>query len=585
MELFALTSVKKLGKSTCPLSGEGVIMSFKKVVLCSATAAAIMLSASFVNPEAFSFAAQAQSTTSVSIDVGFNTFYDSLAPDGSWVSYQDHYVWIPENVRENWRPYTEGHWSYTRGHGWLWVSNERFGWATYHYGRWGYSREIGWYWVPGRRWAPAWVAWSHTNNAIAWAPLPPQFDDDVRVSISYNDVPDYYWQAVPASAFLSVNLSSQINRDPNYVRTVLQSSPPQTVIIQNNTVINNVINVGFVEQQTNTTVVVHEEQVVNTPAAAGKTDGATVAIFNPVVKPDTSAKPATVKTADVIAQDRTAKGIAPLDTAAGQPPAPAKAPDGATAPAATSTTPVVDPNAPKKDAIAPAKTPDANVAPAAKTAAPAVDPNAPKTDQNAPAKSSDGTTAPAVKPTTPAIDPNAPKSDATPPAKATDGTTAPAVKPTTPAVVPDATATDKKVPAKPADTVTPLAKDAAPSANSNTPKMDNSAKPVVPKAAEPKAVEPKAVEPKAVLPKTVEPKAVEPQVVKPQVDKPKTPPVPTETPVLKNTAPVPAVKAPVAPTPDAKDVKPKSNATPPAKDNKNPKAECDPATETCPPAK
>ena len=386
-------------------------MTFKQLILSSATATSILLTASFLNTPAFTIMSQAQAATNVSVDVSIGTFYDTLSSDGSWVSYQDQYVWLPENVSENWRPYTEGHWSYTRRYGWLWVSNERFGWATYHYGRWGYARDIGWYWVPGRRWAPAWVAWSHADNAIAWAPLPPRHDDDVTISISFGDVPDYYWQAVPASAFLSLNLSSQISRDRNYVRTVVESSPPQTVIIQNNTVVNNVINIGFVEQQTKTKVVVHEEQSVNNPAAVSSADGATVAIFNPEVKPDTTAKPANVKTVDVVAQDRSAKGVVPLAPAADQSKPAAKASDGTTAPAVKSDAPVVDPNAPKKVATPPEKASDSTATPAVKPVSPVVDPNAPKKDAAAPAKPVDNTALPTAKTTAPVVDPNTAKVD------------------------------------------------------------------------------------------------------------------------------------------------------------------------------
>ena len=322
-------------------------MSFKHVILSSATVASILLTASQINPSVFSVVSEAQSASNVSVEVSFGTFYDRLSPYGSWVSYQDRYVWLPEHVSNRWRPYTEGHWSYTRSHGWLWVSDERFGWATYHYGRWGYARDIGWYWVPGRRWAPAWVAWSHADNDIAWAPLPPRDNDEVNISISFGDIPDYYWQAVPASAFLSVNLSGQISNDRDHVRAIVQSNPPQTVIIQNNIVVNNVIELGFVEKQTNTKVVVHEEKTVNNPDAVGKTDSATVAIFNPDVKLEASAKPATTKKVEEVAKERVAKGVPQLDVTTDQSKVPAKATDGTALPTAKTDTPVVDPNAPK----------------------------------------------------------------------------------------------------------------------------------------------------------------------------------------------------------------------------------------------
>lgn len=322
-------------------------MRFKQVILSSATVASIMLTGSLINPSVFSVVSEAQSASNVSVEVNFGTFYDRLAPDGSWVWYQDRYVWLPENVSDHWRPYTEGHWSYTRRHGWLWVSDERFGWATYHYGRWGYARDIGWYWVPGRRWAPAWVAWSHADNDIAWAPLPPRDDNEVNISISFGDIPDYYWQAVPVSAFLSVNLSGQISNDRDHVRTVVQSSPPQTVVVQNNIVINNVIDIGFIEKQTNTKVVVHDEKPVNNPDAVGKTDGTTVAIFNPDVKVEESAKPAAIKKVEDVAKERVAKGVPQLDLTLDQSKAPVKATDGTAPPVVKTVPPVVDPNASK----------------------------------------------------------------------------------------------------------------------------------------------------------------------------------------------------------------------------------------------
>ena len=386
-------------------------MRINQVILSSVAALGIMLTASQINPSVFSVVSEAQAASNVSVDVSFGTFYDRLAPYGSWVSYQDHYVWLPEHVNTHWRPYTEGHWSFTRRYGWLWVSNERFGWATYHYGRWGYARDIGWYWVPGRRWAPAWVAWSHAGRDIAWAPLPPRYNDEVNVTISFGDIPDYYWQAVPTSAFLSINLSSKISRDRDYVRTVVQSSPPQTVIIQNNIVVNNVIEVGLVEKETKTKVVVLEEKPVNSPDAIGKTDGKTVTIFNPDVKVEASAKPAAIKKVEDVAKDRVTKGVAPLDTTVDQTKAPAKASDGTTPPAAKAEPPVDDPNKPKTDNKAPAKATDGTTPPAAKAEPPVVDPNKPKTDNKAPTKATDGTTAPAAKADAPVVDQNAPKTE------------------------------------------------------------------------------------------------------------------------------------------------------------------------------
>jgi hypothetical protein len=107
-----------------------------------------------------------------SIDVDY--FYDALDPYGEWVWHPRFgYVWLPGNVRDDWRPYTVGHWVYTDEYGWYWDSYEPFAWAVYHYGRWGYDPDYGWFWVPGDTWAPAWVNWRYSDNYTGWAPVGP----------------------------------------------------------------------------------------------------------------------------------------------------------------------------------------------------------------------------------------------------------------------------------------------------------------------------------------------------------------------------------------------------------------------------
>ncbi|MEO6608508.1 MAG: DUF6600 domain-containing protein [Aestuariivirga sp.] len=307
-------------------------MTIKKLALGTAAASGILFALATMSPIAIVSAAQAQ--TSVSVNFGIGGFYDRLSPYGNWVSYQDQYVFLPDHVDRGWRPYTLGHWAFTDRYGWMWVSNERFGWATYHYGRWGYSQDIGWYWVPGRRWAPAWVAWSRGDSDVAWAPLPPRRGgEDVSVNITIGDVPDYYWQAVPTSAFLSINLSDRIIRDRNHVRTIVQQRPPETVRIENNIVVNNVIQVNEIERATKTKVKVLTEKPVTSPDAAGKTDANSVGIFNPEVKDDATAKPQKpVKVEDVISR-RKAKGIQTDIGADAQPVVPGQTPVQATTPA------------------------------------------------------------------------------------------------------------------------------------------------------------------------------------------------------------------------------------------------------------
>ena len=104
----------------------------------------------------------------------FQTFYDQLSDQGTWIQTDDYgYVFQPAVTDPNWAPYTEGHWVYTP-EGWAWVSDESWGWATYHYGRWANIDGMGWVWVPGYRWAPAWVSWRYGGGYAGWAPLPPE---------------------------------------------------------------------------------------------------------------------------------------------------------------------------------------------------------------------------------------------------------------------------------------------------------------------------------------------------------------------------------------------------------------------------
>jgi hypothetical protein len=101
-------------------------------------------------------------------------FYDELSPFGTWIDYTDYgYVWIPDNVGNDFRPYaTNGYWVYS-DYGWTWVSNYSWGWAPFHYGRWFYDDSYGWMWMPGQEWAPAWVTWGSYGDYYCWAPIAP----------------------------------------------------------------------------------------------------------------------------------------------------------------------------------------------------------------------------------------------------------------------------------------------------------------------------------------------------------------------------------------------------------------------------
>jgi Family of unknown function (DUF6600) len=278
-------------------------MRLATTLLCSVAAATIALTVP-VPTANIALYPPAQAATNISISIG--TFYDDLAPYGSWVYYEDDYVFVPSRIPRHWRPYTIGHWVYTREFGWLWVSDEPFGWAAYHYGRWGYSDEIGWFWLPGRRWAPAWVSWRRSRGYVVWAPIPPRYsDDDFSIEIVISDIPDDYWIAVPSRSFLSVDLSVNIiDDDSDRIRVVHETQPVGNVTIQNNIVVNNAIDVDYVEKQTNQQVKPVAVKETDDPKEAGKGGEQGVAVFTGEVKKEKNVKPPEVKKIEEVKEEK-----------------------------------------------------------------------------------------------------------------------------------------------------------------------------------------------------------------------------------------------------------------------------------------
>jgi len=174
-----------------------------------------------------------------SIDISY--FYDKLSQYGQWVEHPRFgYVWLPQNVAEDWRPYTIGHWINTKEYGWYWESEEPFAWAVYHYGRWGYDEELGWFWVPGNVWAPAWVEWRYPKKAskadkksyVGWAPVgprmsgyaygveadyePPVAESWVFVEPEYIVADDIYDYVVPVTDIDIVYINTTVVYQPRY---------------------------------------------------------------------------------------------------------------------------------------------------------------------------------------------------------------------------------------------------------------------------------------------------------------------------------------------------------------------------------
>jgi hypothetical protein len=227
-----------------------------------------------------STAAQAQEAR-----VSFSVFFDQLRPHGIWVKHAKYkYVFCPK-VDAKWRPYTNGRWIFIRDRGWYFDSREPFAWAVYHYGRWVDDDRIGWCWVPGNHWAPAWVSWRRSNDHVGWAPLPPENDGfQINIKVTVGEPPERDWVFVPVRSFLEPDLEVKIiiaDRDPEIFRHTEFVGP---VIIQNNVVINNVIDIDFIQQQTNQQVTVVEAQSTTDPAGVTTDPGAgTIQVFAPTV--------------------------------------------------------------------------------------------------------------------------------------------------------------------------------------------------------------------------------------------------------------------------------------------------------------
>ena len=165
-------------------------------------------------------------------EVSISLFHDQLSAHGKWVEHPRWgWVWYPNDVDQDWRPYTRGRWVWTQEYGWYWASNEPFGWATYHYGRWGYDDRYGWVWVPGDRWAASWVAFRYSDRHVGWAPLPPETlqatgsvtVDETVITASYYQP---RWVFVESRHFVDADIRARvvpIERNVTYIRETGQA--------------------------------------------------------------------------------------------------------------------------------------------------------------------------------------------------------------------------------------------------------------------------------------------------------------------------------------------------------------------------
>jgi hypothetical protein len=252
-----------------------------------AVAVGALLAASPLGSFSFPLALGTSVAQAQEVKVSFNVFFDKLAPHGQWVRNTHYrYVWCP-TVDRTWAPYTHGHWVYLHSRGWYFASDEPFAWAAYHYGRWFRDADIGWCWVPGTVWAPAWVSWRRSSDYVGWAPLRPEGDGfAVSLNISTHESPHEDWFFIPTHSFLRPQLSAEIVFGAQNQDVFARTEYVGPVTIVNNVVVNNVITVNFIEQQTKEKVPVVKAQAVNDPTAVGAaSQGDTIAVFDAKIDP------------------------------------------------------------------------------------------------------------------------------------------------------------------------------------------------------------------------------------------------------------------------------------------------------------
>ena len=149
-------------------------------------------------------------------DISLETFYEELAPYGSWSQDPDYgYVWRPDVSMSDFRPYyTDGRWAMTE-YGNTWVSDYEWGWAPFHYGRWVLNRFNDWIWIPDTVWGPAWVSWRSGGGYYGWAPLSPGFDISVGFGSGYS-IPNDWWVFIPQINIYSSSYPRYNNRNSYY---------------------------------------------------------------------------------------------------------------------------------------------------------------------------------------------------------------------------------------------------------------------------------------------------------------------------------------------------------------------------------
>ncbi len=216
--------------------------------------------------------------------------FGALDAYGVWLDHAEWgTVWRP-NVARDWRPYTIGRWVNTEEYGWYWESDEPFGWAVFHYGRWVWdARAGGWLWLPGTEWAPAWVAWSHSDEWVGWAPLPPDaiWHDDAGLTVrAHFYEPRYapWWVFVSPRHLLYPGVHRHLAPHRRSIEVLRLVRPSTDYRWRGRSIYNAGVNVRQIERLTRTRIAPTRIVVARSPRFDRNRSGA-VSVFRPRIAP------------------------------------------------------------------------------------------------------------------------------------------------------------------------------------------------------------------------------------------------------------------------------------------------------------
>lgn len=104
--------------------------------------------------------------------ISFELLFHDLRNQGQWLRLEERtWVWQPNIIGRDWRPYSRGTWVITDA-GWYWLSEHPWGYVTSHYGFWEHDGKEGWVWLPAGAWAPANAIWIEDEEKLYWLPKP-----------------------------------------------------------------------------------------------------------------------------------------------------------------------------------------------------------------------------------------------------------------------------------------------------------------------------------------------------------------------------------------------------------------------------